>query len=547
RLWDARGIADPASLGFFLGGDPVGGRNDCDEDDDDLGDDLQCPENDYTCEHQRCAVRANWCDGVPGDECPGRGCEGLANVRCMGSDAYILTDVHNHGHWLPAFFARYSALAGRYAAIDLLGCLLTDPIYTDTPIFDTSCSIFSRLARPGGSCPRAAVLPAFAYEACRAAREGATGDYAEFLDDVCQFDISSILDRATSTAWHGEIAEPGPTPWDIGLQTASNYLAGGIIDPFDEHVFYLLGGRDYEVRLSATTMPDVPLEVWTLPIPPTPSVPPVVPIPIGLSTIGTDAVSFRVDSTGFYHFGVHPVVPWGEELLYGAMYELTVTLTGDDHPDQVSESVILPARMDDMTVAGRLGRTDWDYFRVYVPRVMPTPMPIRVQARSTGGIRWVGSRGVQLLVRGPTGTHVGSCVFGTRTAGSCSVAISSTSGGIYTVILGALDPSSTGTYVLDTAPVTAGDEPRLGCTASSLTPGVPPSPQCDLGTNPFVSGVLYDGGQREHLWFHAHEGQVYSLRFWSQNGVRASVHHPSSDRSGTSPTGEPLFRLRGEP
>jgi hypothetical protein len=172
-----------------------------------------------------------------------------------------------------------------------------------------------------------------------------------------------MKDESTSTGWHGEIAVPGPTPWNLGRQSASGELSGGRRDSYDEHVFYLLGGRDYEFRLTVRSPAAVPLTVLYLPVPAVPSGPTPV-VRIGLSTADTRSATFHAASTGFYHFGVAPGLPVSEGSWAGAGYELRATLVGDDHPDTAAEAYILPGWMGDGVIGGRVGRGDVDHFRL---------------------------------------------------------------------------------------------------------------------------------------------------------------------------------------
>jgi hypothetical protein len=247
---------------------------------------------------------------------------------------------------------------------------------------------------------------------------------------------------------------------------------------------------------------------------------------------GARSEVFRPPSTGFYHFGVQP---WGTPALAPAAYSITATLVGDDHPDTAAEAVILPGWMDDVTISGRTQPGDVDHFRVYVPR----GDPVNVWARCGDGIRVIGA-GDHLSVRDSAGVEVSSCDFCSRSTSACFVAINGP--GIFDVSIAPNLRTSGGAYLLNTAPRIVGGHPGLRCSSASLAGGTwLLDPQCDLGRNPHVSGVIYAESETEHLWFEAHEGKVYSIRFLSSM-AEATLHYPTA-ANFTSPDTVPLFRL----
>jgi hypothetical protein len=147
-----------------------------------------------------------------------------------------------------------------------------------------------------------------------------------------------------------------------------------------------------------------------------------------------------------------------------------------------------------------------------------------------------------MTVYDSAGAMVYFCDFGFRGTGSCEVPIAPTASGLFDVAIAPNLPASSYTYLLDTAPATAGGTPRLGCFVSTLAGGTSRlQPQCDLGVNPLVSGVVHSDLDVQHLWFHAHEGQLYTIRFDSTM-AEATLHHPTAT-GFTSFDSEPLFRL----
>lgn len=534
RLWH-----DPGGLASRIGGDPVGGANYCPggPERDDPWDTFSCPENPVTCgPEQRCAVRDPDCDGTAADPCPRQTCEGDPKVRCHGSAAYRFEDIHHHGGWLPAWFSRYGALAGRKAAIEAFACLLAERIDTNTVIARGTNSVYYKLVSPKGSCAAATAVRSRAYEAYRAMRWTATGSIAW---QPTPLRILTIHDDSTNGLWRGAIAATTGAPWHLGVQRVDGWLGRtgyespttlGIPDQ-DVHAFHLFRGRQYEVRVSSGRA-HMPIHA-ALAVPPADPESGLGGVVTLLTAAPTATATLWPTSSGLQQI----VISRDPAILENWGYQVVVTLVGDDHPDADSDAVMIPPATATWPVLGEIRGVDRDVFRVFVPG----GETVRVAATSRAPTIGLGSPVGRLAVRDPLGASVGDCSFGSLRFGrQCRVDVSGTGAGAIYFVSVAGDVAAGMPYQIETSSAVAGRQPGLGCRAATMPPPLPS--QCHLAADrPLIAGVMHGPGT-EHLWFYGREGRTYALRVWFGvgNGT-AFLHHPTRD--GTNPDPTVLFEL----
>jgi hypothetical protein len=528
-FWDTRFVADPAALQARFGGDPVGGSNSCGgpltpAETDDPRDSYLCEQTPYTCETDRCTIRRPDCDGAT--ECAAcRATNSL--VRCLGPAgvAYEVVGIHGNGDWFTALLARYSALAGRRGGIDGLVSLLSDRIDGQTIVARGTNSVAGKLARPAGSaaCNIRARNQGFA--AWRAMSDTATPAYQRFIPRY---------DDHPSIWWHGQVGDSAQ-PWSVGSQSVAGMLEDRV--DWDPHVLYLVGGREYQVRLSDLVDGGTTLFLG-LHLPSPGATDATGRHVFLMSVAGTGTTTYLPTDSGYYHFAVSrdPAGPAD-----AVAYELAVTMVGDDHPDGLVESVMLPQHTGSTPASGVVQGADRDAYRVAVESWSPTV--VRAQLRASR-VPVGGPRAVLEAWDYGTGTRVASCSFGSILGGAaCEVTLSPARSAIYHLYVVGPGGTARVPYTLATSPDPSHPWPASAPCADWHLPTVAPPTRCTLGsTGPVLAGAMHFGGESENLWFWGREGRRYSLRFWSVfSGASASLHHPTAQ--GTSSDGTPLFRF----